>query len=293
MRRYDAAVSFSLALLIYGCVAKRPSLAGIGLGLGVVAKGLPVLLVPLPVLYYLSMRRWRELAIATTCGLFFGLLVGLPMVVPAGAHLFDILSYHGGRPLQIESTAGALLILSRLLPQSNVAITHTYGSNDLVGNGEPILRSLASVLPVLSLLGVWLWSFFAFRRAPDEPLKIASCSSPFVLFSSVMALGKVFSPQYLTWLLPIGVLVSLREDFSGRSLFLGALLLTQLDLSPSVIGCRWWRGPRARSLASWCCFATALIIARQLGFSVGSRCFRLPSLLILLRRNELRLARAV
>ncbi len=229
MRRYDAAVSFSLALLVYGCVAKRPSLAGIGLGLGVVAKGLPVLLVPLPVLYYLSMRRWRELAIATTGGLFFGLLVGLPMVVPAGAHLFDILSYHGGRPLQIESTAGALLILSRLLPQSNVAITHTYGSMNLVGNGEPILRFLASVLPILSLLGVWLWSFFAFRRAPDKPardriLLVAIC----LILVGQMALGKVFSPQYLTWLLPIGVLVSLREDFSGRSLFLGALLLTQL-----------------------------------------------------------------
>jgi hypothetical protein len=42
-----------------------------------------------------------------------------------------------------------------------------------------------------------------------------------------MLTGTVFSPQYLVWIVPLGVAVSLPRA-SNRHLFLGVLLLTQL-----------------------------------------------------------------
>jgi hypothetical protein len=229
LRRYDAVVSLSLCLLIYGCLSRRALLAGIGLAIGVAAKGLPILLTPLPVMYYAVNRRWRELAVATTSGLFLGLLIGLPFAAWAGPQLFDLFRYHGGRPIQIESTAGALLVLSRLLPHQEVTAVFTFGSLNLAGPGEPLLRSVASALPVISLLAVWLGAFVAFRRAPDQTTRdrsliVASC----LILVGQMALGKVFSPQYLTWLLPLGLLACLFVDARGRWLMLVAMGLTPI-----------------------------------------------------------------
>jgi len=67
------------------------------------------------------------------------------------------------------------------------------------------------------------------ERLSGEVLVRAACAT----LAASMALGKVFSAQYLTWLLPAGALVSLLDAGRRRrvSLWLlgGAMLLTQLD----------------------------------------------------------------
>lgn len=227
LRRYDAALSFSLSLLLFGCVTQRPILAGAALALGIVTKGMPILVAPLVVFYFLSMKRFRDLALATASGVLVGLLVGLPFALAAGRHLFDMFSYHGMRPLQVESTFAALLVLSHALFGTKLAIAHTYGSMNIVGTGEPLLRVFASILPLLSLLGVWLWSFVSFRRAPDQSARDRALTlSICLVLVGQMTLGKVFSPQYLTWLIPIGMLASLIQDQAGRWLLFATMALT-------------------------------------------------------------------
>jgi hypothetical protein len=49
-----------------------------------------------------------------------------------------------------------------------------------------------------------------------------------VALVAYMVLGKVFSPQYLTWLLPAGVLASLAAGRTEQRLFVAAMIATQV-----------------------------------------------------------------
>ena len=234
VRRYDAAVSLSLCGLCFGCVARRPLLAGLFFGLGVAAKGLPILLTPLPLIYFFAQRRLREAALATFAAVGIGLCIGLPFLRTAGSHLFDMIAYHAGRPLQVESTFGALLTVYRLIDPAAVTIAHTYGSANPVAAWDGPLRQLASLLPLLALGAVSVVTFLACQppsqfEARDE----RDCGQALVrglcaALVGVMTLGKVFSPQYVTWLLPLGVLASLFDGRAAMRRFTLAMALTQL-----------------------------------------------------------------
>ena len=113
VRRFDAIVSLSLCLFVDGCLRRKPVLSGLALGVGLVTKLVPVLIVPLALIFWGAQRRWRELAVAALVASLVVLAVGVPFLLAAGEHLLDLLAYHGKRPLEVESTGAALLTIGR------------------------------------------------------------------------------------------------------------------------------------------------------------------------------------
>ena len=207
MRRYDAVVSLSLCMLVWGCVTKRAWAAGLGFGLGVAAKGMPLLLAPLVLAYYVAGKRTREALWAGGVAGGIGVAAALPFARAAGAHMLDMFAYHGQRPFQVESTGGALLVFGRLFNPAFASVSQTYGSTNVVGAWEGPLKLLSSVLPLAALVAVYALAWRDLQRAADDAargraLLRGSCAA----LAFFMVLGKVFSPQYLTWLLPLGVL---------------------------------------------------------------------------------------
>ena len=96
-------------------------------------------------------------------------------------------------------------------------------------NGTPTPRATAAIL---------VWSVVQTRAAlrREDPERLsgevvvrAACAT----LAASMTLGKVFSAQYLTWLLPAGALVSVLDGGRRRRTDLlllgGAMLLTQLN----------------------------------------------------------------
>jgi hypothetical protein len=136
------------------------------------------------------------------------------------APLVDLLRYHGERPIQVESTWGALLAIAGAVV--SVQATFTHGSLNVLASFDGPLRTLASVLPVAAWLALIA---HASRRGADERRMIRLVSVALVAY---MVLGKVFSPQYLTWLLPAGVLASLTAGRAERRLFVAAMIATQV-----------------------------------------------------------------
>ena len=61
VRRFDAIVSLSLCVFLDGCLRRRPVLSGLALGVGVVTKLVPLLVVPVALVYWGALRRWRQL----------------------------------------------------------------------------------------------------------------------------------------------------------------------------------------------------------------------------------------
>jgi hypothetical protein len=96
-----------------------------------------------------------------------------------------------------------------------------HGSQNLVGTGPDVLAALQTVLQALVLVGIWIW----FARGPAEKERLVRAAVAAVC--TFIALGKVFSPQFLIWLIPLVPLVRGRRGLAASGLFAAALVLTQ------------------------------------------------------------------
>jgi hypothetical protein len=229
VRRYDATVSLSLCMVVWGCLFRKPIVAGLGLGLGIAAKGVPILVAPLALAFWLTRRRRSEAAVAGVTAMGILLSLAGPFVFAARSHAFDLFAYHAERPLEIESTGGALLLLARFVAPGGVTLSRAYGSSNAISTWDGLVGTTSGALLVVALVCVGIWAVFRMRREADDLaattlLVRASCAA----LVAWMVFGKVLSPQYLTWLVPLGALASLVEGGSTEKLFLGALVLTQI-----------------------------------------------------------------
>ncbi len=78
------------------------------------------------------------------------------------------------------------------------------------------------MLQIAALLAIW--ALYARSRGGREEL-VRACAAAAVAF---VALGKVFSPQFLIWLVPLVPLVRGRRGVAASGLLLVAMVLTQL-----------------------------------------------------------------
>jgi hypothetical protein len=134
--------------------------------------------------------RWKNTLI------FLGILLG----VTGFFALFDFkgavlsqLSYFANRPVQVESTISTLLWLGTLFGFP-VQTVYTYGSVNMISAlGGPI----AILFDLLFVLGYIYIIFLQWRGKLDI---VQSCIALLLVF---IVTGKVFSPQYLIWIVPL------------------------------------------------------------------------------------------
>jgi hypothetical protein len=96
------------------------------------------------------------------------------------------------------------------------------GSQNVAGTAGVVVGIVATVAQAAALL--WLWLRFA--RGVIERERLVRFAAGSVL--AFVALGKVLSPQFLIWLVPLVALVGGRRGLVAASLLGGALVLTQL-----------------------------------------------------------------
>ena len=78
------------------------------------------------------------------------------------------------------------------------------------------------MLQALALIAVWL----LFARGPATPERlVAACAASVVVF---VAFGKVLSPQFLIWLVPVALLLGGTIGIAAGVLFGAALVTTHL-----------------------------------------------------------------
>jgi len=222
LSRFDLWPAALIAAALAAFVAGWMRTGSVLLGVAISAKLYPAVLVPLVVTYIWRREGRRE---ALAC---LGLLVGVVMAVFAP---FLALSPHGvwhsltvqlSRPLQIESLGAALLVAAHHLWGYTVTMESSHGSQNLSGHTAHVFSVVSSVLQILALLTVW--TLFARGAASRERLVVFSAAA----LAAFVALGKVLSPQFLIWLVPIVPLVRGRRGLSASLLLGTALVLTQV-----------------------------------------------------------------
>jgi hypothetical protein len=98
----------------------------------------------------------------------------------------------------------------------------SFGSQNLGGTGTHLVATLTSVVGAIALLVVW---FLYVRSDASETTLVVYCAAG---VATVIAFGKVFSPQFLMWLIPFVLSVRTRRAIVAIPLFFATLILTQL-----------------------------------------------------------------
>ena len=210
----------ALTLAALAALVWRRDRLGFGLlGLAVAAKLYPAVLVPLALSYVWHRRGRRE---ALVClGLLAGVaaLAFLPFLVLAPEGLAYSFGRQLGRPLQIESLGSSFFLAAHHLLGLDLEMRSGHGSQNLDGLGPAVAGVLLSVVQLATLAWIWL------RRPASAEGLVRWSVAGLVAF---VALGKVLSPQFLIWLVPLVPLVAGRRGLRASALLAVALALTQL-----------------------------------------------------------------
>jgi uncharacterized membrane protein len=222
LSRFDLWPAALVVLALAAVVTERLRLGSVLLGLAIAAKLYPAVLLPLVVIYVWK-RRGRRLAL--TCLALTAatvLVVFLPFVVLAPAGVWHSLTDQLSRPLQIESLGASLLVAANHAWGLGIHQVTSHGSQNLAGQAPDVAAAVTTVLQVCALIAVWI--FFA-RTRPTRGALIRAVAAAIAVF---IAFGKVLSPQFLIWLIPVVPLVRGRRGLAAAGLLLLALVLTQL-----------------------------------------------------------------
>ena len=245
---------------------ERPGLAGVLLGLAFAAKLWPIVLVPLALAY--AWRRWGRHA-AFVGSLSFGVAVALcfvPFAVVAPGGVWHSLTDQLRRPLQVESLGASLLMAAHHIGGLALTTITTHGSQNLSGSLAGAIGAASTLLELAILAAIWI--AFARRTKPGGEELIVACAAAVAV---CVAFSKVFSPQYLIWLVPFVPLVR------GRRGLAASLLLAAGAASDAVVGSRTTTGHSrwtTRSRGRGCCSCATSPSSRSRSRSRGPRATR-------------------
>jgi uncharacterized membrane protein len=209
----------ALALAALAAFLRGRDRVGAGvLGAAFAAKLYPGVLLPLAVAWVWRRKGRREALVALGVFAAVAAVCFVPFLLLAPAGVVHSFGRQLGRPLQIESLGAGLLLAAHQVFGLGITMRSGAGSQNLVGTLPDAVAVAQSVVQAVALVAVCV----RFARGPAEPERLARYSAAAVV--AFVALGKVLSPQFLIWIVPLVALLRVR----ALALLAAALLVTQL-----------------------------------------------------------------
>jgi hypothetical protein len=189
--RYDLWPAALVLLAVIALLRGSRMLGLAALGVGAAAKVYPLALVPIVLLSRRGRTHMvRDLAVVAAAGL--ALVLPFALIAPRGiGHVGKLLVE---RPLHVESLGASVLLAAHRLGLYEPTIYFSIGQSwDLAGPAASAVAAIGSLAQVVALVAVW----FFFARGPRGPRELLLASAAAVV--AVVTFGKIFSPQFLVW----------------------------------------------------------------------------------------------
>jgi uncharacterized membrane protein len=225
-----APVALLLGALLALCT-ERPRLGAILLGAGALTKGFPLFAAG-PALAWMYARYSARTALEAAGILAASVAIGCAFALaasPSGA--LESLHFQTDRPVQVESSPASVLHLLHAAGASDVA---PVSSNRSDGLEHPASTALAAGFFGLMTLALVLLTRAVYVRPTTRSLILAALATA----PAFAALGKVLSPQYLIWVVPLAALALAWREYPLGIAAVAAIVLTQIEFPtryPAVV----------------------------------------------------------
>ena len=247
--RYDLWPAALTVAGVAGVLARRERLGFGALGLGIAAKAFPALVVPPALAYVWRTRGRREALVCAGMAAAVAAVVVLPFLALAPHGVWESIVRQSTRPLQVESLGSAVLLAAHNVGGLSLTMETSHGSQNLAGSLPEAVGAVSSALLVVAVLAIWLAALRG-SATPERLVRYAAAS-----LVAFVAFGKVLSPQFLIWLLPLVPLVRGRRGIAASGLLGLALLLTQVWFP-----IRYWDLVGFEAFPSWVLLARDLVL---------------------------------
>ena len=214
---------FPVALLLGGLLLLCRDMPRSGLavlGLGAMTKLFPIVAVPVALVWLVARGRRREAwQGALACAATITVVAGAALAAsPDGAA--DAVRYHLDRPVQIESSPATVLLGLDALGLGEARAVSSHRSDGLLHDASGAVAALFAGLMV-GLVAVLATKVGPTRR--ELVLASLAATIAFALF------GKVLSPQFVIWALPLGALAFAWGRYTLAAAVAVAAVLTQIE----------------------------------------------------------------
>jgi uncharacterized membrane protein len=202
----------------------RPRAGFAVLGLAVMTKVFPIVVVPVAIAWLLARGRRRDAwQGALACGAVMAVVAaGAVAASPQGS--FDAVRYHLDRPVQIESSPALVALGLDAIGAGEAKGVSSFRSDGLL---HPAADALTSIFLTALAALVALLSALAARRAGSGPRELVIAS--LAACAAFALLGKVLSPQFVIWVLPLGALALSWRMHALAAAVAAAAVLTQVE----------------------------------------------------------------
>lgn len=210
------------SLCVFGMIISRKRsylLSYLFLLLGIAFKIYPIILLPFLFLDQLASRTLKRAVLSLLTTLIgIAAITLLQIYLSQGTSVFD---YFLTRPVQIESVQASTLWLLSLVTQTTFHIIFSFTSYNFISVNHLFTLLISSIFGGILLAGYGGLLYLFYRKRISF---VTACLGVLLLLLST---AKVFSPQYLLWIIPVVSLVELKAVYQ-RVLFLCVCILTSL-----------------------------------------------------------------
>jgi hypothetical protein len=216
-----APVALALAALWLLCAA-RPRAGMAVLGLGAMTKFFPLLIAPVALAWLAGQGRRREAWQGAAALVAVLAVLGAAAVAASPDGALETLRYHLDRPVQVESTPALALLALDGVGLGDAVSVSSHRSDGLLHQADGLVSGalLAALLGVVAMLAL-----LAARRPDPRSLVLASLAA----VAAFPVLGKVLSPQFMIWVVPLGALALAWRMHALAAIVATAAVLTQLE----------------------------------------------------------------
>ena len=241
--RYDIFPAVLTLISFYCFVKNRYAWAFVLIAIGTMTKLYPAMLFPIYWLLFAAKGEWKEAWKGTAVFAIAILAIVVPVMIIEPDMIWNFLNYHSDRPLQIESVAASLIYPFSMFGLIKVSITNaadpgSFGSDNLIGDVPDAVAGILTPLMVICVLAVCFYFAYVYHKADEDGrLKVLGYAVAGVMMV-FMIVGKVFSAQYLIWVVcPIVFLMMFETDMFKGALFkvtAAAFIMTQVNFVYNV-----------------------------------------------------------
>jgi hypothetical protein len=254
LSRFDLFPTLLTIAALAMVLTRKPRIAFVLLALGVAAKAYPLVIVPLVAVYVWRNFSRREALIGLTLFVAVVAVCFVPWVAIAPHGVAWSFRDQGTRPLQIESAGASLWLAAHQVLGLHLKWFFSHGSDNLYGHPPTMAASVMTVVQWLVI--VLAWTTFALGRATRERLVLTSAAA----VCAFLFLGRVLSPQYLIWLVPLVMIAPGRRGFAAVGLLAVAMMLTQVWFPQHFLQLKEFQ-----PLQSWAVVARNAVLLALLG----------------------------